>query len=142
MIITVEDRIEISDLLANYCFSLDDRDWELFLSLFHSEAVLDFTALGGPRENIGEFIEFLKPFLEQLHSSQHTISTNTLKLDGEYVESRTAAQVMMITKPHDDVEHVAFYGFWYRDKLTKESGRWLIKERVQQYSWNYNIPEM
>jgi hypothetical protein len=57
------------------------------------------------------------------------------------VESRAAAQVMMITKSHDDTEHVAFYGLWYRDKLVKESGRWLIKERIQQYAWNFNVPE-
>ena len=140
MKITLEDRVEIQDLLTSYCFSLDDKDWDLFSKLFHKEAILDFTALGGPKAKTEKLIEFLKPILNNLHSTQHTISTNLLKCADEYVESRTAAQVMMISKS-EDVENVSFYGLWYRDILVKESDRWLIKERVQEHSWSFNTPE-
>tara|TARA_B100001540_G_scaffold296839_1_gene298885 strand:- start:5210 stop:5632 length:423 start_codon:yes stop_codon:yes gene_type:complete len=137
--ITVEDRVEINDLLASYCFSLDDKDWGRFSGLFHEDAVLDFTAFGGPRAGTDDLIAFLKPILDGLHCSQHTISTSMLRVVGEQVEARTAAQVMMVSKP-DGAEHVAFYGLWYRDRLVKASGRWLIKERVQQQAWTFNVP--
>ena len=56
-----------------------------------------------------------------------------------HVAARTAAQVMMVNPSTDGGNQVNFYGLWYRDILVKESGRWLIKERVQQYAWSHNV---
>jgi SnoaL-like domain len=140
VILTIEDRIEIQNLLANYCFSLDDLDWESFSTLFHPNAILDFTAIGGPKGNPRELIEFLKVFATHVSSWQHTTSTNTLKSLDNYIKSRTAAQVMTITKSLENTDHVAFYGLWYKDKIIKEQNGWLINERVLQSSWSHNVP--
>jgi len=138
MELTIEDRIEIKDLLANYCFSLDDRDWEKFSSLFHAKATLDFSAIGGPKSNLIDTIEFLKMFGGNVPSWQHTISTNTLECSDNHIKSRTAAQVMTITKLPDGDDNVAFFGLWYRDIFVKEPNGWLIKERILQSSWAHN----
>lgn len=140
MILTIEDRIEIQDLLASYCFSLDDLDWESFSTLFHPNATLDFTAIGGPKGNSQELIEFLKVFATHVSSWQHTTSTNILKSVDGYIKSRTAAQVMTITQSSDNTDHVAFFGLWYKDQIIKEQSGWLIKERVLQSSWSHNVP--
>lgn len=139
MILTMEDRIEIQNLLANYCFTLDDRDWDAFSKLFHPNAFIDFTACGGPKANVNELVDFLKTVGTHVHAWQHTISTNALNIFENFVNSRTAAQVMMVSKLPEGTDHVAFYGLWYRDKIIKESGQWLIKERIQQYAWSYNV---
>lgn len=140
MVLTIEDRIEIQDLLANYCFSLDDLDWQSFSELFHSNAILDFTAIGGPKGSPQELIEFLKVFSKNVSSWQHTTSTNVLKSVDGHIKSRTAAQVMTITKSPDNTDNVAFFGLWYKDQIVKEHNDWLIKERILQASWSHNVP--
>lgn len=140
MVLTLEDRIEIQDLLANYCFSLDDLDWESFSTLFHANATLDFTPIGGPKGNPQQLIEFLKVFATNVSSWQHTTSTNILKSVDGCIKSRTAAQVMTITQSSDNTDHVAFFGLWYKDKIIKEKSGWLIKERILQSSWSHNVP--
>lgn len=139
MIFTTEDRIEIQDLLTSYCFSLDDLDWDGFVRVFHSEATLDFTAIGGPKGNPEELMTFLKVFSMNVSSWQHTTSTNMLKSAEGYIKSRTAAQIMTITKSPEDTDHVAFFGLWYRDKIIKEKHGWIIKERILQASWAHNV---
>jgi hypothetical protein len=140
VILTIEDRIAIQDLLANYCFNLDDLDWEGFSGLFHTNAILDFTGIGGPKGSREELVEFFKVYATHVSSWQHTISTNVLNSADGYVTSRTAAQVMTITKSSDDNDNVAFFGFWYKDQIIKEQSGWLIKERVLQSSWSHNVP--
>ena len=84
MILTIEDRFEINDLLANYCFSLDDlilgQAYQLYFTIIRR---IDFMALvSGPKGNPQEFIQFLKGFSENVVSWQHiAISTNTLEVD-------------------------------------------------------------
>ncbi|MFS1522797.1 nuclear transport factor 2 family protein [Microbulbifer sp. 2304DJ12-6] len=79
MALTIDDRIEIQDLLAGYCLGLDDLDWESFSNLFHHNATLDYTAIGGPKGNPQELIELLNVFSTNVSSWQHTTSTNILK---------------------------------------------------------------
>lgn len=140
MALTIDDRIEIHDILASYCFILDDLDWGSFSTLFHPNATLDFTVIGGPQGNPTELVEFLKVFSKNVSSWQHTTSTNILKSVDGCIQSRTAAQVMIITKSSDHTDHVQFFGLWYRDEFTKENDVWLIKERVLQSSWSHNAP--
>ena len=97
-------------------------------------------ALGGPKGNPQEFIQFLKGFSENVVSWQHTISTNTLEVEGTYIKSRTAAQVMIVTNTSDNTENVSFFGIWYRDKIIKEKTGWVIKERTLEPSWSHNNP--
>lgn len=140
MILNMEDRIEIQDLLANYCFYIDDHNWEGFCSLFHPDAVLDFVGIGGPKGSRKELVDFFKGYATHVSSWQHTISTNVLNIKGGCVKSRTTAQVMTLTKSEGNDDNVAFFGFWYKDTIVKERSGWCIKERVVQPSWSHNLP--
>ena len=66
--LTIDDRIAIQDLLASYCFTLDDRDWTAFSALFHPDAEIDFSAFGGPTGSVETLTQFLKPIAEQVPS--------------------------------------------------------------------------
>jgi 3-phenylpropionate/cinnamic acid dioxygenase small subunit len=134
-IIDGADRAEIHDLLASYCHLLDDRDWAAFADLFTADAVLDFTAFGGPRCGVAELVDFLRGVAAQVPAWQHTISTIRLRADGELIRSRCAAQVMMISRNDDGCDRVMFNGLWYRDTLKRTPGGWRFAERVQQRSW-------
>jgi 3-phenylpropionate/cinnamic acid dioxygenase small subunit len=133
--IAVDDRLEIQDLLVRYCHALDDRDWAAFEQLFAADAVVDFSAFGGPRCSAPAMAEFLRGIATQVPGWQHTISTLLLSVDGDRIRSRCAAQVMMITKRDDGGDRVNFNGLWYRDTLVRTPQGWRIAERIQQRSW-------
>lgn len=132
---SLEDRAAINDLLVRYCHTIDDKDWTAFANLFTTDAILDFTAFGGPRCGVPGLVEFLQGVALQVHGWQHTISTVLLTVDGDAVRSRTAAQVMMITHGDDSFDRVVFTGLWYRDRLVRTDQGWKISERIQQRSW-------
>ncbi|MER8480339.1 nuclear transport factor 2 family protein [Mesorhizobium sp. M1163] len=56
----VSDRLEIEQLLARYCYAVDDRDWEAYRKTFTPDAVLDDTVTGGIRSGVGEHVTYMK----------------------------------------------------------------------------------
>jgi uncharacterized protein (TIGR02246 family) len=132
---SLDDRAAINDLLVRYCHTVDDKDWTAFASLFTPDAILDFTAFGGPRCGVPDIVEFLRGVAQQVHGWQHTISTVLLTGDGDAVHSRAAAQVMTVSPGDDSLDRVAFTGLWYRDRLVRTGTGWKISERIQQRSW-------
>ena len=45
----IADRLQLLDLCTRYAVGVDRKDWELFRSCFTEDAVIDYTATGGPR---------------------------------------------------------------------------------------------
>ena len=45
--LSVEDRIEIDDLLTRYASAIDSRDWALLDTVFTHDAHLDYRSAGG-----------------------------------------------------------------------------------------------
>ena len=136
----VSDRLEIQDLLVRYCHAVDNRDWQAFEAVFARDAVLDFTAFGGPRSGVEDMAAYLRAALSGVQGTQHTISTSLMEIGGKTARARTAAQVMMISANGDGGSHVLFIGLWYRDTLVATPQGWRICERVQERSWIHNLP--
>ena len=44
----ISDRMEINNLLIDYCTAVDARDFAAFDAIFTEDAFIDYTALGGP----------------------------------------------------------------------------------------------
>jgi hypothetical protein len=137
----INDRLAIQDLLVRYSYAADDKDWPAFEALFTDDAIIDFTAFGGPRCNPAEMTAFLRNVALTMNGWQHTISTNLLEPSGDSVKSRTAAQVMMMPKTADGSTQVMFTGLWYHDLIVRTAQGWKFKERVQVYSWVHNAPK-
>lgn len=71
-LLDISDKVEINELLARYCHALDEKDWHPFQAIFLPDAVLDFTAFGGPKGSPSELQVFLCPSLAAWprHSTQ------------------------------------------------------------------------
>jgi ketosteroid isomerase-like protein len=136
----ISDRIEIQDVLVRYCHAVDRKDWKAFEKLFTENAVLDYSAFGGPLCDTRAMSSYLNDAVSDMHGTQHTISTSLLEIDGNTATAQTAAQVMMISGKDDGTSHVLFIGLWYRDTLVKTLDGWRIHTRTQEHSWVYNIP--
>ena len=138
--IAVPDRIDINDLLVNYCHAIDDKRWEDLAALFAADATIDMRAYQGPFGTAAQIIEFLQATTLQVPRWQHTISTSLLTPSGADMKARTAAQVMMIQPRPDQTDQVTFIGLWYEDLLTRTDSGWKFQTRVQCYGWVSNSP--
>ena len=136
----LSDRAEIHEVLVRYCHAVDQRQWSVFEVLFAEDAILDYTAFGGPRCGAKEMSIYLNSTLDSVQGSQHTISTSLVEIAGDMATARSAAQVMMIATDGACGTCVTFIGLWYRDALIRSPTGWRIRERVQEHSWVHNAP--
>ena len=135
----ISDKLEINELLARYCHALDQKNWEAFQAIFMPDAILDFTAFGGPKGSPAELQEFFTPILSSLASTQHTVSTIKIDLEGDNAAARSAAIVPMTAKTPEGKESTFVSGLWYEDNLVRTPYGWKIKTRTQVRSWSASI---
>jgi 3-phenylpropionate/cinnamic acid dioxygenase small subunit len=135
----VSDKIEINELLARYCHALDQKDWNGFQAIFVADAVLDFTAFGGPKGSTAELQAYFAPILASLASSQHTVSTVKIDLAENSAIARSAAIVPMTAKTPEGKDSTFISGLWYEDTLIRTEAGWKIKNRKQVRSWATNL---
>lgn len=131
----VADKLEIQELLARYCHALDQQDWPAFRRVFAPNAVLDFSAFGGPHGSVDELEAFLLPILSGLANTQHTVSTVKIDLQGDRAQARSAAIVPMTTMAKDGRESTFISGLWYEDSLIRSVDGWRIISRKQVRGW-------
>lgn len=135
----ISDKLEINELLARYCHALDQKDWEAFQAIFLPDAILDFTAFGGPKGSPADLQAFFTPILSSLASTQHTVSTIKIDLAGDNATARSAAIVPMTARVSEGKESTFVSGLWYEDALLRTPGGWKIKTRTQVRSWTASI---
>ena len=137
----ISDRMEINNLLIDYCSAVDARDIDAFDNLFTADAHIDYTALGGIKGNLEEIKAYLKKALALFSNSQHLIANSRVWLDGDTATARTICHNPMQLTRDDKSEHVIFYGLWYIDKLVRTEEGWRFKERVEERCYDFNVPQ-
>ena len=53
---SLADRLEIGDLLTRYATAVDRRDWDLYRSVFTTDAEIDYTSAGGIAGTVDEVV--------------------------------------------------------------------------------------
>ncbi len=138
----ISDRLEIQDLLVDYCYAIDFRDWDALDGIFTPDAVIDYTELGGTRGNLAETKAFLAQAMPMFESFQHMISTSKITIDGDTAEGRTILHNPMAlrARAEGDKPHVFFCGLWYRDTFRRTADGWRIASRYEEKSYTFNAP--
>jgi hypothetical protein len=137
----MSDRLEIQDLFARYSFAIDDRDWDALDEVFTADAVIDYTAAGGVRGTLPQIKVWLAQVMARFSAYQHMVATTRLELAGDSATSRTILFNPMVVDK-DGVKQVFFIGLWYRDRLVRTAQGWRIRERIEQFSYAHNAPDM
>lgn len=137
----ISDRLEINNLLIDYCTAVDNRDIDQFDVIFTADAQIDYTAMGGAKGNREEIKAYLKKVLPNFVRSQHMIANSRVWLDGDTARARTMCHNPMVLAGDDGKEHVIFYGLWYVDRLVRTAEGWRIEERVEEFGYEYNVPD-
>jgi len=137
----MSDRLEIQDLFARYSFAIDDRDWDGLDEVFTADAVIDYTAAGGVRGTLPQIKVWLAQVMARFSAYQHMVATTHLRLAGDTATGRTILFNPMVVD-HEGAKQVFFIGLWYRDQLVRTAQGWRIRERIEQFSYVHNAPDM
>ncbi len=136
----ISDRIEINNLLIDYCTAVDAKNFAEFDNIFTADAYIDYTCFGGPKGGLTDIKAFLTQSMKQFPNTQHMIANCRIWLDGDTAKARTICHNPMETPIGDGKFQIAYFGLWYVDKLIRTENGWRIKERVEEKSYIFNFP--
>lgn len=134
----ISDRMEIEQLLVDYCHAIDDFDWDALDKVFTPDAVVDYSEMVPFRGNLEETKAFLAASMAGVGHCQHIISTSQIRIDGDRAYGRTICNNPMVAK---DTGEMFIVGLWYRDEFLRTPDGWRITHRYEESSWRQNVPD-
>jgi hypothetical protein len=132
----MSDRIEIQDLLVRYAHAVDTRDWKQFAGLFTEEAVVDYTAFGGPCGTVEEVTAFLAAVLPMFAATQHLVANSAVTLDGDRATARTMCHNPMALPGEEGEAGLLLCGLWYVDELRRTPEGWRLHHRSEDKAYS------
>lgn len=118
------DRFAIQDVMARYAAGVDERDFELYASLFADEVeVVGFSE----HPIIGRrcWVEFVQQALTRYAATQHLLGPVHAEVEGDAARCRTDVQALHIMADAPD-EVVMLWGT-YRTDMQRVPGGWQIQ---------------
>ena len=133
----VSDKLEIHELLARYARGVDDRDWDLYRSVFTHDAHIDYTSAGAIAGSIDEVTDFLAASFTVIPWSQHYITNVEIDLEGDAARVRA-----MFFNPMQlpGIEGSSSCGGFYHHDLVRTSDGWRSRRLVEESRWFLNGP--
>ena len=124
---TLEEKEAIREVLAEYCFSLDDGRYDDMAALFTEDGTWD-TAFGTAkgRAEIAALARDIRARAgENRPRAIHLVTNIVMALDGERATVRANWTVVQNSPTGPKVGS----GGGYADQMAKEGGRWLFRYR-------------
>ncbi len=137
----ISDRFEIQDILYAYSDIIDRQDFDKLCDVFVEDAHIDYSVFGGPAGNRDEIISFLKQAMPVFANTQHSNANIQISVNGDEGTGRVMCFNPQEIKMDKDKTHVFMLGLWYMDKYIRTDAGWRIKERIEEKSWVFNLPE-
>ena len=136
----ISDRLEINNLLIDYCSAVDAQDFDQFDHFFTPDALIDYSALGGARGPVHAIKDYLKRVMPMFPATQHMIANSRVWIDGDTAHARTMCHNPMEIPLPEGGTQIAYYGLWYVDRLVRTPQGWRIAERVEENGYAFNVP--
>ena len=128
----VVDKIEITDFFSRYARAVDTRDWDLYRTLFTTDAHIDYSSSGGSVGDLEETVSFLSKALDMFEMSQHLV-TNIEVLKKEENEADVLA---LFNNPMRlNGGEIWFAGGKYRHELIRSDSGWKSRKLVEETLW-------
>ena len=132
----VEDTLAIQRLIAAYPKAVDEREFDLLDELCTPDAVLDFSAFGGPVDGLPGIKNFLRESMALFKRTQHMMGLPDIRLDGDRATARTSCTNPMLISVADGTTSVMLIGLWYDDELVRTPAGWRFTSRKQERSYS------
>ena len=130
------DRVAIRDLLTRYATAVDRRDWDLYRSVFTTDAEIDYTSAGGIAGTVDEVVAFLDEVLSGFEMTQHLVSNLAVEVDRDSARL-TAMFNNQMRLPGGDTW---FTGGWYHHDLVRTTGGWRSRRLREESAWFDRAP--
>lgn len=127
----LENRAAITELRAEYCYRIDDRDWDGYAALFTADAHLDFGPIGtfDGRDEVRDFAENVvgeeHPFLA------HMVHNPIIDIDGD---TATGKWYFEVPCTFTDGGAGWIQGTYY-DEYEMVDGEWRFAEVVADFNY-------
>jgi SnoaL-like domain len=129
-------RQDILDCLIRFSRGMDRFDRELFLSAFHTDAIIAAGEFVGGPENLYDWARDLH---EQGQSAtQHNLLNHSCDIDGD--SAHTETYYLFVGRNRDATNWLA--GGRYIDRLQRRDGQWKIALRTNVIEWSGVVPTM
>ena len=140
----VSDRVEIADVLTRYTRAGDTRHFErLHVDVFLPDAVLDYSAVGGPVGSPGEVVPWVEEGLRGFARHQHLLGQVEVRFaargpSGRPDEARVTAYFTnpMVAVAADGGERLLEVGGYYHHTMVRTSHGWRSRRLVDETVWS------
>ncbi|HZP46722.1 MAG TPA: nuclear transport factor 2 family protein [Candidatus Binataceae bacterium] len=128
MATTLEEKDAIRDLMSEYCFYVDNGEFEKFAELFTVDGIFETGKLGRlqGRRAIQEFIAAHVPRAGEGPARKHCTMNHLIRVNGREANAQSYIVLVRESKEYGVVASLAGR---YEDQLVKENGRWRFKVR-------------
>jgi hypothetical protein len=138
---TAEDLLAeaaIRDVQLTYCRAADRKDFELYRTCFHKDAVLDFSFFSG---SVDEFMEMAQESLGRFTATTHMTGNQLIRVEGNsaWCEFYTLA-THRIAADENGPERDYVASVRYVDRMECRSGEWRIARRQCILDWARSDP--
>jgi ketosteroid isomerase-like protein len=135
---SVSDRLAVSDLLDDYAYGVDTKDWALVASVFSDDAVLDYSAFGGPNGSAADVVAWIRGSVENFPLTQHHVTNRRIRVDGD-AATCTAELFAPMGMGNNKL---LWTGGRYVDTFTRTAAGWKISTRRCEGAWMGQGPEI
>jgi len=130
------DRVAIGDLLTRYATAVDRRNWDLYRTVFTTDAEIDYTSAGGIAGTVDEVVAFMDEVLSGFEMTQHLVANLEVEVDGD-----TARVTAMFNNPMRlPGGDTWFTGGWYHHDLVRTADGWRSRRLREESAWFDRAP--
>ena len=134
------DRLDLTQLVTDYAYAIDERAFERLDSVFTPEAWIDYTAMGGISGRYPQVRDWLPQALGHFPAYMHLIGNLSFDIDGDTASGKVACFNPRVVPNAAGGSDTMFLGLWYLDRYVRTAQGWRISERVERRCYDFNIP--
>jgi hypothetical protein len=131
----LSDRQEIVDVITRYTRAIDTRSWDDLDAVFTEDAILDYSAVGGPAEPLAVARPWVAQGLEGFLRYQHVIGQVSIELDGDTASATAYFTNPMVAPNPDGTENLVEVGGYYHHDLVRTPDGWRSRRMVDETIW-------
>ena len=131
---SVEDRLDIMELIARYGAGLDARDWSLWRDVFTDNALFDLSSwnnLVPKRVDTSRVVKAQARVFAELAVTQHMMSNFRIFFNesnsGSVIAVMRAEHWIRVEPESEEMKRYTMFGY-YNNALVRENGNWKIDE--------------
>lgn len=137
----ISDRLELTQLVHDYAYAIDEKAFERLDKVFTPQAFIDYTAMGGIKGEYPQIRAWLPEALKHFPHYMHFVGNLSFEIRGDTATGKVACFNPMVIPRQEGGTETMFLGLWYFDQYARTQEGWRISERVEKKCYDYGMPD-